>query len=126
MPWESRRSEINVAGYSITGRGFMGSGPLIRNNLVLQYKRTLKSIDEIHNRIAPEIKMFPAKTQIINPNAYESYLKERPYFSKLSREGFWKALECFKAAIAWPAFLTRWQMWFKSCLGFELLIEHGP
>ncbi len=56
-------------------------------------------VTEIRNRIDPEIRMFPAKTQIIDPNAYESYLKGRHYFSKLSREGFWKALEGFKAAI---------------------------
>jgi TolB-like protein/Tfp pilus assembly protein PilF len=56
-------------------------------------------VAEIRNRIAPEIRMFPVKTQIINPNAYESYLKGCHYFGKLSREGFWKAMECFKAAI---------------------------
>jgi TolB-like protein/Tfp pilus assembly protein PilF len=56
-------------------------------------------VTEIRNRIAPEIRMLPAINQIIDPNAYESYLKGRHYFSKLSREGFRKALECFKAAI---------------------------
>jgi TolB-like protein/Tfp pilus assembly protein PilF len=56
-------------------------------------------VTEIRERIAPEIRMFQAKTQTIDPNAYDFYLKGRHYFSKLSREGFWKALECFKAAI---------------------------
>ncbi len=56
-------------------------------------------VTEIRKRIAPEIRMLPAKNQIIDPNAYESYLKGRYYFSQLSREGFWKALEYFKAAI---------------------------
>jgi TolB-like protein len=56
-------------------------------------------VSEIRKRIAPEIKVIHANTQIIAPIAYESYLKGRHYFSKLSREGFWKALECFKAAI---------------------------
>jgi TolB-like protein/tetratricopeptide (TPR) repeat protein len=56
-------------------------------------------VAEIRNRIAPEIKVLHAKSQSIDPNAYEAYLKGRHYFSKLSREGFWKALECFKTAI---------------------------
>jgi TolB-like protein/Tfp pilus assembly protein PilF len=56
-------------------------------------------VAEIRNRIAPEIKVLQAKSQSIDPNAYESYLKGRHYFGKLSREGFWKALECFKTAI---------------------------
>jgi TolB-like protein/Tfp pilus assembly protein PilF len=71
----------------------------LQDILALQDDVAAAVVKEIRNRIAPEIKIFPAKTQIIDPNAYESYLKGRHYFSKLSREGFWKALECFKAAI---------------------------
>jgi tetratricopeptide (TPR) repeat protein len=55
---------------------------------------------EIRSRIAPEIRVVSAKTQSIDPVAYESYLKGRHYFGMISRDGLWKGLEYFKAAIA--------------------------
>lgn len=72
----------------------------LQDVLALQNEVAGAVVTEIRNRIAPEIRLIPAKTQSVDPNAYESYLKGRYYFGMISREGLWKGLEYFKAAIA--------------------------
>jgi len=71
----------------------------LRDILALQDDVAGSVVAEIRNRITPEGGTIPAKTQLIDPDAYESYLKGRHHFGKLSREGLWKGLECFNAAI---------------------------
>lgn len=72
----------------------------LQDVLALQNEVAGAVVKEIRNRIAPEIRLIPAKTQSVDPNAYEAYLKGRYYFGMISREGLWKGLEYFKTAIA--------------------------
>lgn len=72
----------------------------MRDILALQNEVASAVVKEIRNRIAPDIGEFQAKTQRVDPEAYESYLKGRYYFSTISRTGLWKGLEFFNSAIA--------------------------
>ena len=72
----------------------------LQDVLALQNEIAGAVVTEIRNRIAPELRLIPAKAQSVDPDAYESYLKGRHYFGMISREGLWKGLEYFKAAIA--------------------------
>ncbi len=72
----------------------------LQDVLAMQNEVAGAVVREIRNRIAPEIRLIPAKTQSVDPDAYESYLKGRYYFGMISRDGLWKGLEYFKTAIA--------------------------
>ena len=72
----------------------------LQDVLALQNEVAGAVVKEIRNRIAPEIRLIPAKTPSVDPGAYESYLKGRYCFGMISREGLWKGLEYFRAAIA--------------------------
>jgi TolB-like protein len=72
----------------------------LQDVLALQNEVAGAVVTEIRSRIAPEIRLIPTKTQSVDPDAYESYLKGRYYFGMISREGLRKGLEYFKAAIA--------------------------
>ncbi len=56
--------------------------------------------NEIRIRIAPKGGRGATRSQPIDPEAYELYLKGRHYFGKISHGGLRKGLECFSAAIA--------------------------
>jgi TolB-like protein/Flp pilus assembly protein TadD len=71
----------------------------MRDILTLQNEVAAAVVTEIRNRIVPGIGEFRIRSQCVDPEAYESYLKGRHYFSLISREGLRKGIEFFGKAI---------------------------
>ena len=64
------------------------------------YNRVIKDIaNEIRVSLSPEQQTKLAKTQQVNPEAYDAYMKGRYYWEQLTEDGLQKALEYFNLAI---------------------------
>ncbi|MHC4540819.1 MAG: protein kinase domain-containing protein, partial [Planctomycetota bacterium] len=67
--------------------------------LALQSKATLAIAQEIEVALTPEEKSRIARTETINPDAYEACLKGQFFFWKFTKEGFKSAIDYLQQAI---------------------------
>jgi len=68
------------------------------NVLTLQSQVASAIVSEIRINLTPEEQQRLAATRIVNPQAYEDYLKGRYYWNKRSEEGLGKAVEYYQLA----------------------------
>jgi TolB-like protein/DNA-binding winged helix-turn-helix (wHTH) protein/Flp pilus assembly protein TadD len=68
------------------------------NVLTLQSQVATAIVNEIRINLTPEEQQRLAATRLVNPQAYESYLKGRYYWNKRSEEGLSKAVEYYQLA----------------------------
>ncbi len=76
------------------------------------YERDIKDVPKLQSRLARDIIMETkgqlseqeetrlARERVVNPEAYEAYLKARKiWWSKITEEGYWKSIEYYQKAI---------------------------
>ncbi|NIS81831.1 MAG: protein kinase [Anaerolineales bacterium] len=71
----------------------------LTNILALQSEVTLAIAREIEAALTPEEEVRITRTETVNPEAYEAYLKGIFFFEKLTEESFKTAADYFKQAI---------------------------
>jgi len=71
----------------------------LTNILALQSQVTLAIAREIEAALTPEEESRIARTETVNPEAYESYLRGIFFFEKFTEENFKRAVDYFKQAI---------------------------
>jgi TolB-like protein/Flp pilus assembly protein TadD len=71
----------------------------LRDILGLQSEVARAIASKIKVQLTPEEKERLASTRLVNPEAYEAYLKGRYYWNKRTEQGFKKSIEYFERAI---------------------------
>ncbi len=71
----------------------------LRGILALQSEVAQAIAEEIRASLTPEEHTRLARTRLVNPQAYEAYLKGRHFWDTRTRDGLQKALEYFDTAI---------------------------
>jgi TolB-like protein/Flp pilus assembly protein TadD len=72
----------------------------IRDTLVLQSRLTRAIAKQIQTTLNPQEQVTLAKSRMINPEAYEAYLKGRYFWNKRTGDGLRTAIQYFSRAIA--------------------------
>jgi len=71
----------------------------LRDTLALQKKVASAIAEQIRIEVTPQEQAVLKQTNVVNPEAYESYLKGRYFWNKRTADGFKVALAYFKQAI---------------------------
>jgi TolB-like protein/Tfp pilus assembly protein PilF len=72
----------------------------VQDVLALQDEVTRDIAEEIRIKLKPEESARLAGARLVNPEAYDDYLRGRFWWSKRTAEGEWKGLDYFQKAIA--------------------------
>jgi len=72
----------------------------LRDVLSLQAELAQAIARQVQVKVTPQERAQLARTQSVDPEAYESYLKGRYHWNRRSGEGLGKAIQCFQQAIA--------------------------
>jgi TolB-like protein/DNA-binding winged helix-turn-helix (wHTH) protein/tetratricopeptide (TPR) repeat protein len=71
----------------------------IRDTLLLQSRVTRAIAKQIRTIVNPQEQLSLVKSKVVDPDAYEAYLKGRYFWNKRTREGLGTAIENFNRAI---------------------------
>jgi len=72
----------------------------LRDELSLQAELAQAIVRQVQVKLTPQEQAQLARTQPVDPEAYESYLKGRYHWNRRSGEGLGKAIQCFQHVIA--------------------------
>jgi TolB-like protein/Flp pilus assembly protein TadD len=86
----------------------------LTNILALQSQVTLAIAQEIEAALTPEEEVRITRTETVNPEAYEAYLKGIFFFEKLTEEGFKTAADHFNRAIEIEPDYTEAYAWLAA------------
>ena len=89
----------------------------LTNILALQSQVTLAIAREIEVALTPEEKRRIARTEAVNPKAYEAYLNGRFFMDKETEESFKTAADYFKQAIEIKADYAEAYAWLAAAYG---------
>ena len=83
----------------------------LRDVLSLQAELAQAIARQVQVKVTPQERAQLARTQPVDPEAYESYLKGRYHWNRRSGEGLGKAIQCFQQAIARDPTLLPTPVW---------------
>ncbi len=73
----------------------------LRNTLTVQSKVARAIAEEIRMKLTPHEQAVLNNANVVNPQAYEAYLKGRYFWNKRTADGLSKAIDYFDEAVQW-------------------------